>query len=67
MIFLQSWDELSKSAVAARRDFGEPADENEESESGSLNDEFELAVDPNMSSDDSSKITEATEEDEANS
>jgi hypothetical protein len=65
-LLLQSWEELSESAVAAGWDFGEP-DEDEESESGSSHDEFELAVDQNLSDDDVSEITEAAEEDEADS
>jgi hypothetical protein len=66
-LLLQSWDELSESAVAAGWDFGEMAEEDDESESGSSDDEFELAVDQDVSDDDVSEITEAAEEDEADS
>jgi hypothetical protein len=64
-LLLQSWDELSESAVTAGWDFGEPAEEDEESESGSSNDEFELEVNPDVSDEDLSEITDAAEEDEA--
>jgi hypothetical protein len=63
-LLLQSWDELSESAVAAGWDFAEPAEEDEEGESEGSDGEFELVVDPDVSDDDVPEIIGATGGDE---
>jgi hypothetical protein len=63
-LLLQSWDELSESAVVVELDFAESFEEDEESESEGSDGEFELVVNPDVSDDDVSETIGASGGDE---